>query len=219
MYLKLLLISFVLLSACGQRYFDQPQPTDARNIYAFPTPLQGIWTDGKDSLIVAKYFLANIEYNSMSLPYTKSDTTAFALFNANKVYPYDSLKQQVIGIGTSFEVKNDSIYYETREILEVQLGRKAFLRQAGNHFVLNVKGENQWWELFLMSMDNEEKVVVSYPNIDEMIENEIYPILSNADEDYFEVGWTTKQFVQLIEKNVFSDTLLYLDQQRGLPRR
>lgn len=210
---KLLIIFLVISSACSQQYFDRPQPTDARNIYAFPEPFQGVWTDGKDSLVVAKYFFANIEYSSLSLPYTKRDTTAFALFSGGKVYPYDSLRQQVIGVGTSYEIKNDSIYYEIREVLEVQLGRKAFLRQVEDQFVLNVKGDNGWWELFLMGVTDQQKVVVTYPSIDVMIEQEINPVLSNTEEDYFEVQWTTKQFNQLIENNVFSDTLLFIDQQ------
>ncbi|MEP3389085.1 MAG: hypothetical protein ABJO02_12905 [Reichenbachiella sp.] len=213
MYAKLLIISFFILSACSQQYFDQPQPIDGKNIYAFPAPFQGIWTDGKDSLIVAKYFFANIEYSSLSLPYTKRDTTAYALFRGSKVYPYDSIRQQILGVGTSFEVRNDSIYYEIRESLEVQLGRKAFLRQVGDQFVLNVKGDNDWWELFLMGVTDQRKLVVTYPSIDAMIEQDINPVLSNTEEDYFEVRWTTKQFNQLIKNNVFSDTLLFIEQQ------
>ena len=210
---KQLVILLVISSACSQQYFDQPQPTDARNIYAFPEPFQGIWTDGKDSLIVAKYFFANIEYSDLSLPYTKRDTTAYALFKGGKAYPFDSARQQVIGVGRSFEIRNDSIYYEIRDVLEVQLGRKAFLRQVGDQFVLNVKGENGWWELFLMGVTDQQKVVVTYPSIDAMIEQGIDPILSNTEEDYFEVQWSTKQFEQLIENNIFSDTLLFIDQQ------
>ncbi|WP_420583410.1 hypothetical protein [Reichenbachiella sp.] len=213
MYVKLLIILLVISSACSQQYFDRPQPINARNIYAFPEPFQGVWTDGQDSLIVAKYFFANIEYSTLSLPYTKRDTTAYALFIGDKVYPYDSIRQQILGVGTTFEIKNDSIYYEIREILEVQLGRKAFLRQVGDQFVLNVKGDNDWWELFLMGVTEQQKVVVTYPNIDAMIEQDINPILSNNEEDYFEVQWTTNEFSRLIANNIFSDTLLFVDQQ------
>lgn len=149
----------------------------------------------------------------MSLPYTKEDTTTFAIFRNNKVYPYDSTRQQVMGVGRAFEIRNDSIYYEVREILEVQLGRKAFLRQVGNQFVLNVKGDNEWWEIFLVGVTDQQKLVVTYPDIDVMLSNNIKPVLSNSEEDYFEVKWTTKEFNQLIKLNVFSDTLLFIDQQ------
>lgn len=210
---NLYILIVLSLSACSQQYFDRPLPIDGKNIYAFPEPFRGIWTDGKDSLIVAKYYFANVEYKQLSLPYTKEDTTTYAIFRNNKVYPYDSARQEIMGLGRAFEIQNDSIYYEVREELEVQLGRKAFLRQVGNQFVLNVKGDNDWWEIFLMGVTDQRKVVVTYPNIDAMLDNEIRPVLSNTEQDYFEVRWTTKQFEGLIKNQIFSDTLLFIDKQ------
>ncbi|SMD37330.1 hypothetical protein SAMN04488029_3355 [Reichenbachiella faecimaris] len=212
MHYKILILLF-LLSACSQHYFDQPQPVDGQNIYAFPEPFRGIWTDGRDSLIVGKFYFSNIEYKNLSIPYTKADTTAYAIFKNNKVYPYDSLRQQIMGTSQSFEIRNDSIHYSTRDILEVQLGKRAFLRQVGDQFALNVKGENEWWELFLMGVTDQKKVVVTYPNVDLLMSNKIKPILSNSEEDYFEVRWTTEEFQELIQNNIFSDTLLFIDQQ------
>ncbi|MEP2025647.1 MAG: hypothetical protein ABJH98_04760 [Reichenbachiella sp.] len=213
MYQRLLIISFLVLSACSQRYFDQAQPVDGKNIYAFPEPFRGIWTDEKDSLIVGKFYFANIEYKNISIPYTESDTTTFSIFKNNKVYPYDSVRQKIMGRGRAFEIRNDSIHYVTREILEVQLGKKAFLRQVGNQFVLNVKDDNEWWELFLMGVTNQNKILVTYPDIDQLIDLDIKPVLSNSEEEFFEVRWTTEEFEKLIRNNIFSDTLLFIDQQ------
>lgn len=207
------LFIIVFISACSQHYFDQPQPVDGKNVYGFPQPFRGIWTDGRDSLVVGKFYFANIEYKNISMPYTKADTTTYAIFKNNKVYPFDSLSQKIMGTGQAFEIRNDSIHYLTRDVLEVQLGKRAFLRQVGEQFVLNVKGENEWWELFLMGITDQQKVVVTYPDLDQMLDQQIYPVLSSSDEDYFEVAWTTKQFSQLIENNIFSDTLLFIDQQ------
>lgn len=208
-YLCCILVS----SSCSQHYFDRPQPIDAKNIYAFPETFRGVWTDGKDSLIVGKFYFANIEYKDLSMAYTKQDTTRYAIFRDNKVYPYDSIQQQLMGLGYPYEIKNDSIFYQTREILEAQLGRKAVLRAVGDQFVLNVKNDNQWWELFLMGVGQEGKVLVRYPNIDQLAEQDILPIFSNEEQDYFEVKWRTKNLEQLIDSGIFSDTLLFLDQQ------
>ena len=203
----------LLTSSCSQHYFDRPQPIDSKNIYAFPEAFQGIWSEGKDSLIVSKFFFANVEYKRIGLPYTNKDTTAYAIFKNKKVYPYDSLRDQIMGKGLPYKIEGDSIFYEVRETLEVQLGRKAFLREVGSQFVLNVKGENEWWELFLMGITDQQKIVVTYPNIYQLVAAEIYPVLSNTEEDYFEVIWTKDRFKSIIGQNIFSDTLLYVDRQ------
>ncbi|MEO9801791.1 MAG: hypothetical protein ABJF04_01030 [Reichenbachiella sp.] len=202
-----------LLLSCSQHYFDRPQPIDSKNIYAFPEAFRGVWTDGSDSLIVGKFYFANIEYKKISIPYSTRDTTQYAIFNDNKAYPYDSIQQRIIGIGYPYEIRNDSIYYTTREILEAQLGRKAVLRSVGEQFVLNVKNDNQWWELFLMGVTNQEKILIRYPNNEQLAELGITPIFTNDEEDFYEVKWRAKEMDQLIGKNIFADTLLFLDQQ------
>lgn len=205
--------TLLALSSCSQHYFDRPQPIDSRNIYAFPEAFRGVWTDGDDSLVVGRFYFANIEYTDHSIPYLSSDTTHNAIFKDNKVYPYDSTQQQINGVGYSYEIRNDSIFYTTREILEAQLGRKAVLREVGDQFVLNVKNESQWWELFLMGITNKGKVLVRYPSIEQLAEQEILPVFSNEEKDFFEVQWTTNELDRLIGENIFADTLLFLDQQ------
>ncbi|MEO9966862.1 MAG: hypothetical protein ABJF11_13785 [Reichenbachiella sp.] len=202
-----------IISSCSQHYFDRPQPIDARNIYVFPEEFRGIWTDGSDSIVVTKFYFANIEYKNIALPYNNEDTTRYALFYDGKVYPYDSAQQKIMGTGYPYVVNNDSAYYQTREVLEAQLGRKAVLRAVGDQYMLNVKSDNQWWEIFLMSALGNHKILVCYPNIDQLEEQGINPVFSNSEEDFFEVEWSSEQLERLIQKKVFSDTLLLLDQQ------
>lgn len=208
-----LLIGLLIATGCSQQYFDKPQPVDARNIYAFPEPFRGIWTDGNDSLIVGRYYFANIEYQDIAIPYTSKDTTRYVLLLDGKAYPYDSVQQIILGTGSPFEVMNDSIYYQTREVMEAQLGRKAVLRQVGNQFVLNVKNDSNWWEIFLLGVTENGKIVVRYPSLDKLAENNFNPVFSNDKYNYFEVGWNEEKLQRLIEDQIFADTLLVLEQQ------
>lgn len=213
--MKQLIFLLIVLGSigCSQHYFDRPQPIDSRNIYAFPEEYRGIWTDGSDSLIVGRFYFANIEYKEIVMPYTQKDTTRYALLRDGKVYPFDSMQQMIRGTGIPFEIRDDSIRYQAREIMEAQLGRKAVLRQVGNQFVLNVKTDSQWWEVFLMGTTDSGKIIVCYPSSDRLAENNILPVFSNEESKYFEVLWNKEKLERLIEGQIFSDTLLVLDQQ------
>ena len=114
----------------------------------------------------------------------------------------------------------DTIYFMDREVFEIELGRSTFLRALTENHILNIKHENQWWEIALMeSMDN-GNILVRYLDANDL-ENikDLNPIYSTKHEYYLEANWTREDLIKIIDLGAFSDTILNLDINKMTPTK
>lgn len=206
----LILLCSTLIS-CSTFYFTTPQPVDSKNIYEFPSLFRGTWVEGQDTMIVGKTFFRNIKNHPKSIYKAEADTTSFILFNDNKIYFIDSTSQIKLTGGFPYSIIGDSLFYVDREVTEINLGAKAFLRKVEDKYILNVERDSHWWELYLILKNTDGSYMAKYLNKNDLDKMNNKKLLFSTEYDYYlEANWKTKELNAYINKGVFSDTVIQL---------
>ena len=214
--IKLILIlgTIPLMISCDKVYISTPQPIDSKNIYLFPGEFRGMWTNEAETIIIGKDYFKYTQDNEASVSKQELDTSSSYVLKDHKIYIIDK-EERTISEGFPVKLENDSIYYKERGVYEIALGKRAFLRKVKKNYILNFKEENQWWQLKLIRKDKKGNIYV-----EDLVESGINKftnykkIHSFKDEysrfNYIEANWSKKELLDMINKGVFSDTLVTL---------
>jgi metal-sulfur cluster biosynthetic enzyme len=203
-------IGFLFVS-CDQFYFSTPQPIDAKNIYEFPKEFRGVWSDNLDSIIIGKDYYLNIENRKVNVSKKEVDTSSSYIIYENKIYKIDK-EDEMLNEGYHYSIENDIITYLKREVSEIELGRKAFLRKLGNKYVVNIKNENQWWNIYLIEKTKDGGILLKILNNYNLEKIEDVKYIYSSDHNfYLNVNWTKDELLKLINKGAFSDTVMILE--------
>lgn len=188
----------LLFSSCDVYYFSQPQPFDRPDLYRIPQAFRGQWvSENSDDEIIVKENIIQVISNAYTERVTKgiwpqkdSTGTEFYPQNPFSVMQYDQVSKQYykrdnyviadsfiyeitkkdnLGKGYRWKENKDTILYEQKDTLYIDLGKNAFLRQVdANTFVLNVRshliidGVNQvpagWWFVTILQLKKDGTV-------------------------------------------------------------
>lgn len=207
------IISLVL--ACENVYNSSPQPVDSKNIYSFPREFRGMWTCERDTLIIAKDYSKYTQFVGFSVPKQDVDSSSSFVIKDDKIFIINKHEMELRG-GFPFKLENDTIYYQERNVVEVALGKKAFLRKVNKNYILNIKQESGWWEAILIKKDKEGNIITAGLDIQELQKYKNYKSIHTFKQDeysrtdYIEATWTKKELLGMINKGVFSNTLFKL---------
>lgn len=209
------MVAGLLLMSCDQFYFSTPQPVDARNIYEFPNKSRGSWTDNGDSIVIGRTNFMSIEYQEAKVSLKEAKGSSRYRLKRDKVYITDEEKGLKAKRGFPYTLKQDTLFYQEAEIFELKLGEGTFLRKVGDFYLLNSKYSENWWEIYLVEIQPDESIVTRYLNKDDLSKIGDLKTLHVAENQYFlEANWTKKDLTKLLQKGVFSDTLLVLTRKR-----
>lgn len=214
-FLGTIILGLALVS-CSELYLDKPQPIDSQNLYEFPDHYLGIWTDGQDTMLIEKDYCCMIEYSNERVAKSIADTSKAYLFKDGLVYLIDYRGEMMLKGGFPYQLVNDTVYFKERELTEVALSRNSFLRQAGKYHLLNMKEENQWWEVLCLEETPDGHILFLMLSLDSLkhfaAHDYIYPdTLNNKHDHYIKASWTAAEVVKMVEAGAFADTLLDLD--------
>lgn len=211
----LLLATSCLLVSCDQFYFSDPLPTDAKNSYEFPREARGSWDEEGDSIVIGKNYLLNVGYHEKKVALSEVRSSSRYQLKGNKVYVVDEDKGLKAKRGFPFKAKRDTIFYLEAEVFELTLGPETFLRKGEQVYLLNSRHGNQWYEIFIIDLNDPEKIIIRYLNADDLDQLTNIERLHTAQNQYFlEANWTKRDITTLIQKGVFSDTLLVLHRKK-----
>lgn len=204
-----------IMTSCEHVYISTPQPVDSKNIYVFPKEYRGVWTCEENTVIIGKDFFKYIQNLDFKVSKIEIDSSSSYVLKDNKLYIIDNRKMELKG-GFPYKLKNDTIYYQEPEVLEIALGKKAFLRKIKKNYILNNQKENQWWELILIKKDKKGNIIVEKLDIKDLDKFTNYRHIHSfkakySRSDYIEANWTKKELLEMLNKGMFSDTLATLE--------
>jgi hypothetical protein len=148
--------------SCSTVFFDLPQPVDSRNMKSVPSKIQGTWrnvnNDYEESIKIDKTSYTKVTREKYWVSTIKAKTSEKYLFKDGKIFVTDDGSKT----GYSYEIKNDTIYFDQQQEESLVLSDSVLLRSAKNCYVLNLKKRN-WWEIiFIQRMKNGE-IRIIYP--------------------------------------------------------
>lgn len=219
-------LAFVLImySSCVSIYFNQPQPTDSKDLEKIPRNLRGIWVQNKDTVFVGKNVFRQIEWESNAMSKQEIDSNGSIVIRESKIYDIenDSLT------GYNFVERNDSVFIDIPGEFRFQLGEYAKLRVCTNkYYLVNIRKDSIWWDTYLVEKQK-NKILVRYPNsmdikilestlnmsnIEQQIPEDEEAMSSLVLQDYWCVGMKSKELFRFINAGGFSDTVLVLDKK------
>lgn len=215
--IKIILIIGVLplMISCGEVFISTPQPVDSKNIYLFPRGYRGMWTCEADTVIVGKDYFKSIQYSDEKVSKQEADTSSSYLLKDNKIYTINTKGESRFKGGFPYKLKNDTIYFQESEVMEIALGKRAFLRRVKKNYILNIKQENQWWQVILIKKDEIGNIIVGELDMDDLEKYTNYKHIYTfeyryLEDDYIEANWTKKELLEMINKGSFLDTLAIL---------
>ena len=214
-----LMAAGMLLQSCDQFYFASPQPVDEANIERFPEAIRGIYIDQNDSIIFGADYFLSVDYIDKKIPQAQVDTSGYYILKDQRIYLLDKDEKIKVKGGYPYTVQNDTFYFSERSIIEIALGKKAFLRKvSGNNYMLNIKEEHEWWTLIFVEVKADGAIVARYINEEDLEKIPGLKKIYEGDGDhYLEVNWTSTSLNELLQSGVFSDTLLSVNSHNKIP--
>ncbi|MCY2686011.1 hypothetical protein [Salinimicrobium sp. TH3] len=205
----------LLMVSCSGVYVSDPLPVDSKNIYSFPAKYRGVWVIEEDTIIIKKDIIRSLEAEKSKLSTKELDSSY--IIKDNKIYLIGDPKKE-ISRGFPFKVIEDTIYFLEKYVMEYPLGTNTFLRKIKNDHIVNIKEQNQWWSTVYLKKDSHGTIHFCLLDIEklESLSNhkKIYSYMHKYGQyDYFELKWTKKELLDMIQKGVFSDTLMVLELQ------
>lgn len=218
--LNLMGLLVALLTSCNTIYFTEPQPVDSKNLYEFPSKLQGVWMDGEDTIMVGKTFYRSISYIDKQLPASVADTSPEYILMNGKIFIVHTDGPIRLSGGVPFQIRHDTLFYKDREIVEVFLDGKTFLRKVGNRYLLNVKSDDLWWELVLVEKTREGIILGRRLSTDDMDKlPNVKPVFVDDDVRFYDLKWKEAEVADFIDKGCFSDTIIHLTPDSKIRKR
>jgi hypothetical protein len=225
LYLTLgFVVAILCLASCVSIYFNNPQPTDAKNIKNFPRKIRGTWIEDGDTTSIRKKTFRKVEWEVKSISKAELDTTQSLVVKGDKIFDVESDSVQ----GYYYEFRDDSFFVNIPQITMYELGEGVLFRRVSkSYFTLSINTDSIWWNVYLIEILPDESILVKYPKkselsiLETMLENEELEIKITPYEDdklttsefqkFWNVGLTSKQMLGYISKGGFSDTTLVIN--------
>jgi len=225
LYLTLGIVAAILsLASCVSIYFNNPQPTDARNIKNFPRKIRGTWIEDGDTTTIRKRTFRKVEWAVESISKAEFDTTQSLVVKGDKIFDLESDSVQ----GYYYELREDSFFVKIPQITRYELGEGVLFRRVSKrYFTLSINTDSIWWNVYLIEILPDESILVKYPIkselsiLETMLENEELEIkITPYEEDklttsefqkFWNVGLTSKQMLEYISRGGFSDSILVIN--------
>lgn len=223
--MTIICLSTTLLTvSCVSIYFNKPQPIDSKNIKKFPKNMRGTWVSDGDTVTVRKKTFRKVEWAYESISRAEIDSNESLIIKNNQLFDLESDSSK----GYYYKVHDDSFLVYIPQIIEYKLDEKVLFRRVPEkYYTLNVNVDSIWWDVFLIERLGNGTVVVRYPQKKEL--DILETILGNEDleivithyvedefttsefQKFWNVGLTSKQLLEFVDKGGFSDTTLVLD--------
>ena len=192
----LFLLPLAINISCSTVFFDNPQPTDSKNLNHVPKTIQGKWKkiskNHEEILTIDNKSYHKIVVERHSIPNSKIDASKKYRLSEGKIYITD----QEPATGYDYELLNDTIYFSERDTEEIVLSDSVLLRSAKNGYVLNLKRLN-WWEIVLIQKSKNGEIRISYPVPEDlMMKRTQYNIVvldsTRKDSTYFHADFKSR---------------------------
>ncbi len=201
-----------LFQSCDQIYFTSPQPVDEENIKKFPEAIQGVYLDQNDSLFFGEDYFRSVGFANRKIPQIEADTSGNYILKDEKIYIIDIEEEIKVKGGFPYTRKNDTLYFSERTIMEIALGKKAFLRKVGDNYILNIKEEHEWYSLVFMELSGNGDLTARILNEKDLEKIQDFTrIYENNGDQYLKASWTNSVLNEHFQKGAFSDTLFHLE--------
>ncbi|MFH1001041.1 MAG: hypothetical protein V1783_09390 [Bacteroidota bacterium] len=204
------IIGLLILTACERTYFSVPQPVDSKNIYEFPKEIRGLWVNNFDTIVIGSTQFKSLEYKEFKVEKSIADTSSSYIFRNGKVFLVNNDKS--LSERLNYSIVNDTVVILKREVQEISLSQNSFLRAIDFGYILNIKNEEHWWELYLIEPNVNGRIIVTslkHDNLDVRFNEEI--LHKKESTYYLNVKWTKNDLSQIINNGIFCDTLLQLE--------
>ena len=176
--------------------------------------------DGEDTIMVGKTFYRSISYIEQQLPRSIADTSAKHVLMNGKIFNVQTDGPIRLSGGVPYEIHNDTLFYKNREIVEVFLDGKTFLRKVGDRYLLNVKSDELWWELLLVERTRDGSILGRRLSTDDMDKIPgISPVFVDDDIHFYDLKWKEAEIAAFIEIGCFSDTIINLTPDSKIRKR
>ncbi len=217
--LNLFLVISLIFCSCNPVFFTEPQPYGSKNIFEFPVKYRGVWMEGPDTIVISANAYLSVSYRNESVPKSLADTSSNYLLVNDKIFFVKKEDRLQLTGGYPYTVINDTIFYKNREVVEIFLGAKTFLRKVSDMHILNIKSDDLWWEIILVEKAKNGGILGRRLSEDDMKLMGIDPIMKGENVNYFDVKWKEKELEDIINRGCFSDTLVNLSVDNKIRKR
>ena len=180
----------LILSGCNSVYFTEPQPVNTKNLFEFPSKYHGVWMEGEDTITINKNIYKSVSYRNESIEKSIIDTSSVHLLANGKIYFIKIDDKIKLTGGFPYVLKNDTIFYKYKDVVEVFLGGNTFLRKVADKHILNIKSDELWWELVLVEKSKDGSLYGRRLSKDDMANfQDEKPIWEGDGMMYYDIKW------------------------------
>jgi hypothetical protein len=195
-------------------YFHKPQPVDVENIMEFPTAYRGVWGQEMDTTIIGKDYVLIITRMESRVERNAVDESNQYRFVDDLVFKLSNEEGDEVSTGSRYFWDQDTLVIFERDVMEIDLGKRAFLREAAEGYIFNRKSENNWWEVYYMGPTKNGDIVIRMLKKEDLKAlPEIKKVHEKDGSYYLKVNWTKNEIQEVLGRGGFSDTLAILEQQ------
>jgi hypothetical protein len=166
----LLLMLLPVTMSCNSVFFDNPQPSNSKNLKHVPKEIQGTWRniskDYEESIIIDRTSFHKTTIKNNHLAKARIEASEKYKIAEGKIF----LASDNFKTGYPYKLLNDTVYFtERNEEQAFVLSDSVLLRSAKNCYVVNLKNRN-WWELVFIQKIKNGEIKISYPLGEDLLE-------------------------------------------------
>ena len=212
-----LMLCTLLFTSCDSFYFNKPQPVDSKSLVEFPKEYRGMWGEENDTTIIAEDHVMIVTNTESRVDRNDVDDNAQYKFSNDLVFVLSNEEGDEISNGNKFYWDQDTLVIMEREVTEIDLGKKTFLRKTDKGHLFNRKNENHWWEIYYLEKVKNGDVLIRSLKKDDLDKIKSIERIHEKDGDYYlKADWTKQDFEKVLESGGFTDTILVLEEKYRL---
>ena len=181
--------------------FDEPQPTQTRNLSKFPNKLLGNYLSLNDNslLIISEKLIQRV--TTIDQIFHRSE------LDSNSRLSGDTIFNSITNSRIVVTRKGDSLYHHDRHIDTLfQIGNNNVLRRQNSNYFLSTKHDDESWIIQKINISDDQLLI---SNISLEMDKESLKMITKLTQDTippFKYKATQKQFMNFVNSGGFKET-------------
>jgi hypothetical protein len=187
--------------------FDEPQPTQTRNLSKFPTKLLGNYLSLNDNslLIISEKLIQRV--TTIDQIFHRSE------LDSNSRLSGDTIFNSITNSRIVVTRKGDSLYHHDRHIDTLfQIGINNVLRRQNSNYFLSTEHDDESWIIQKINISDDQLLI---SNISLEMDKESLNMITKLTQDTippFKYKATQKQFMNFVNSGGFKETERFVNQ-------
>lgn len=187
--------------------FDEPQPTQTRNLSKFPNKLLGNYLSLNDNslLIISEKLIQRV--TTIDQIFHRSE------LDSNSRLSGDTIFNSITNSRIVVKRTGDTLHYHDQRVDTLfQIGNTNILRKQNNNFFLSTKHDDQSWIIQKINISDDQLLI---SDISLEMDKESLKMITKLTQDTippFKFSATQKQFTNFINSGGFKETERFVNQ-------